>query len=258
MSGWLRRAEHLRSHGEEWIPERGYREAPQATTVGGTERQRTGPADNRGPGGRGQSIPIPAAVSDDCQAEPNVFRRVGDIWNISFEGKTVQLRDTRGLRYLAQLIVEPGCERHATTLITAEAPAPAARRSHVDGLEISADLGDAGAVLDAEATAQYRQRLTELREELDEAEAHSDLERATKLRDELAFLADQLASAGRNRRTASHAERARVTATKGILAAVKKIDAVHVELGRHLRATIRTGYFCSYTPDPRLPIEWLT
>jgi len=27
-------------------------------------------------------------------------------------------------------------------------------------------------------------------------------------------------------------------------------------LGRHLSATIRTGRYCSYTPDPRAPITW--
>jgi hypothetical protein len=27
-------------------------------------------------------------------------------------------------------------------------------------------------------------------------------------------------------------------------------------LGRHLAATIRTGRYCSYTPDPRAPISW--
>jgi hypothetical protein len=27
-------------------------------------------------------------------------------------------------------------------------------------------------------------------------------------------------------------------------------------LGRHLAATIRTGRYCSYTPDPRVPIAW--
>ena len=27
-------------------------------------------------------------------------------------------------------------------------------------------------------------------------------------------------------------------------------------LGRHLAATIRTGRYCSYTPDPHAPITW--
>jgi hypothetical protein len=27
-------------------------------------------------------------------------------------------------------------------------------------------------------------------------------------------------------------------------------------LGRHLTATIRTGRYCCYVPDPRAPITW--
>jgi hypothetical protein len=30
----------------------------------------------------------------------------------------------------------------------------------------------------------------------------------------------------------------------------------HVELSEHLRATIRTGTYCAYLPDPRRPVEW--
>lgn len=42
--------------------------------------------------------------------------------------------------------------------------------------------------------------------------------------------------------------------TKAIIAAMKRIAAAHPTLGRHLKATIRTGYFCSYMPDPR--VDW--
>jgi hypothetical protein len=35
-----------------------------------------------------------------------------------------------------------------------------------------------------------------------------------------------------------------------------KLAAANPSLGRHLAATVRTGRYCSYTPDPRLPIAW--
>lgn len=183
--------------------------------------------------------------------DTSLFRRTGDLWMITFSGTTVQLRHARGLQYLARLLAQPTRELHATELIGASgATAPSADAAQV----IAADLGDAGTVLDAAATAQYQRRLAELRGELEEADANHDLGRAARLRAELEFLADQLATAGRGRRTASHAERARVTVTKGVVAAMKKIAAAHPALGRHLKATIRTGYFCSYTPDPR--VDW--
>ena len=28
-------------------------------------------------------------------------------------------------------------------------------------------------------------------------------------------------------------------------------------LGLYLRTTVKTGTFCSYTPDPRFPVEWI-
>jgi hypothetical protein len=51
-------------------------------------------------------------------------------------------------------------------------------------------------------------------------------------------------------------ERARLTVTKGIRAALRKIEEVHPALARHLEATIKRGYDCRYLPDPRLPIRW--
>jgi hypothetical protein len=34
------------------------------------------------------------------------------------------------------------------------------------------------------------------------------------------------------------------------------LDRANPALGRHLSSTIRTGRYCSYTPDPRVPITW--
>ncbi len=51
-------------------------------------------------------------------------------------------------------------------------------------------------------------------------------------------------------------ERARVNVTRAIAAALKRIAQHHPLLGHHLNTTVRTGTFCAYRPDPRLPIEW--
>jgi len=59
-------------------------------------------------------------------------------------------------------------------------------------------------------------------------------------------------------RSSPPAERARLTVTKAIKAALAKISERHPTLGQHLSATIRRGYLCSYTPDPRNPIQWET
>jgi hypothetical protein len=61
---------------------------------------------------------------------------------------------------------------------------------------------------------------------------------------------------GRDRKAASHAERARLNATRAIRSAMANVSREHPTLGQHLAATIKTGRYCSYTPDPRAPVAW--
>lgn len=58
----------------------------------------------------------------------------------------------------------------------------------------------------------------------------------------------------RVRRTGSQAERARTAVTARIRASVRRIGAVHPELGRHLDTALRTGTLCVYQPEQ--PPEW--
>jgi hypothetical protein len=69
-------------------------------------------------------------------------------------------------------------------------------------------------------------------------------------------LARAVGLGGRDRRAASHAERARLNATRAIRAAMANLARADPALGQHLAATARTGRYCSYTPDPRVPIAW--
>jgi hypothetical protein len=38
--------------------------------------------------------------------------------------------------------------------------------------------------------------------------------------------------------------------------ALQRINQHHPALGQHLATAIKTGAYCAYTPDPRLPISW--
>jgi hypothetical protein len=196
----------------------------------------------------------------------NLFRREGEYWTVCYEGAVVRLRDAKGLRHLARLLAHPDREFQAIDLEAAErqpAPAgPVAPPGRVGEAELAVgpNLGDAGAMLDATAKAAYQARLGELETELEEAEGFHDPARATKARQEMEFLVAELVRAvglgGRDRRAASHAERARLNVTRAIRSAMANLAAANPSLGRHLAATIRTGRYCSYTPDPRVPIAW--
>jgi hypothetical protein len=206
------------------------------------------------------------AVGRPAEASGNLFRREGEYWTVVFEGSVVRLRDAKGLRHLARLLADPGREFHAVDLEAAEGqPAPAARLGSragggEPGLVARRDLGDAGELLDATAKAAYRARLAELEAALEEAEGCNDPARAATARQERELLVQELGRAvglgGRDRRAASHAERARLNASRAIRAAMANLARANPALGQHLAVTIRTGRYCAYTPDPRAPIAW--
>jgi hypothetical protein len=176
---------------------------------------------------------------------PSHMTREGDVWTVRFDARTVRLKDAKGMRLLARLLSDPGHEIHALDLTGAP------------GL-VGGD--DGGPVLDAAAKDAYRRHLDDLAEDLEEARRNNDLERAARVEDEIDALTDQLAGAvglgGGDRRAASQSERARVAATRNLRAVIQRAAEVHPSLGRHLEVTIRTGTYCSYQPDPRIPVDW--
>lgn len=195
-------------------------------------------------------------------AAPATFRREGDYWTIAFAGDGFRLRDARGLRYLARLLVTPGRDVLALDLAREEGSAGPSRRPPADADLRSTELTDAGHVLDAQAKEAYRERLRELQAELDEAEGWNDPERADRARSEMEFIARELRRAvglgGSDRVSGSPSERARLAVTRAIRRSMGHIAKHSDALGEHLETTIHTGTYCAYRPDSRVPIEWLT
>jgi hypothetical protein len=192
--------------------------------------------------------------------ELNLFRREGDYWSLVFEGRTVRVRDLKGVRYLARLLAAPGQEFHVLDLVAAETGV-AAQVASAQGADLSRGrLGDAGEILDERAKNAYRRRLAEIDDDIDQARALGDTERAAQADAERDFLIRELSRAlglgGRDRRAASASERARVAVTRAVRQAIARIDEHHPQLGEHLNRAIRTGTYCAYLPDPRAPTGW--
>jgi tetratricopeptide (TPR) repeat protein len=187
-----------------------------------------------------------------------VFRREGEYWTVVFDQDAFRLKDTKGLQYLATLLAEPGREFHVLDLVADRSASPAALTEA--GELSSRPLGDVGAILDPQAKASYKRRLDELDDEIADAESMGDSERAERARSEREFIVRELAAGvglgGRDRVAASASERARVNVTRAIKAAMDRIREHSPALDAHLTATIRTGTYCSYTPDPRLEVAW--
>ena len=176
----------------------------------------------------------------------------GGWWTATCEGTSVRLKDTKGLRYVAELVRNPGAERHVLDLVDrVEGVGEVDRRA----------LGDAGPLADSGARTAYRHRIEELRAEIDDAQADGRDEAAIALQEELDFLIVQLTQAfglgGRERVAGSAAEKARLNVTRALRAALAKLADALPQGGPALDRRVRTGLYCAYEPDASDEISWI-
>jgi len=175
------------------------------------------------------------------------LRRDGDGWLLEAGPEQARLRDSRGLHYLRALLAAPGSEIPALDL-AAGGP----------GLALS----DTGPLLDAASRDTYRHRIRELDSELAAADRAGDSVAAGRAHNERRALVRDLRRAtglaGRPRRAAADAERARVNVTRTIRAAIDRIMLAAPIAGAHLQSSIRTGTACRYQPSTGGPARWRT
>ncbi|GAA4096968.1 ATP-binding protein [Nonomuraea soli] len=173
----------------------------------------------------------------------HVFRLDGEVWTLSFAGRTVRLPDSKGLRDLHLLLSSPGAEISAVRMLD-----PAGGEEVVASRSMGGD-----AVLDDTARASYRRRLEQLDDEIDRAAVRDDTERVARLDHERQALLQELRRAaglgGRSRRLGDEAERARKAVTNRIRYTLRHLDERHPELAAHLRTAVSTGATCRYQPQ---------
>ena len=171
----------------------------------------------------------------------NEVRLVNGVRLLCYQGKQVQLPDSKGLGDIAALIGAHGADVHVLTLV---------------GHRL-ARMG-ADPVLDETAKAAYQARLAGLAGEIEDAEDTGRTGRAEALRAERDALVHELAAAAglgrRDRKLGDEAERARKTVSARVRDALAKIGPVYPELADHLRSSLRMGTRCSYSPAE--PVTW--
>lgn len=203
----------------------------------------------------------PTAVPDRSALIPlrsanSVFRLEGEYWTIAHAGTVLRLKDSKGLRYVAYLLNSPGQMLRALDVVAAvhQGAAPGS-----GGVGQTFD-SSSGPVADRQAVSEYRRRLEDVRQEIDEAKEQNDLGRAAALQGEAEWLQRQLEEAcglgGRLRGLPSMSERARQTLTKGVRSTLKRIERGNAKLASYLARHIKTGYLCGYEPDPERLISW--
>jgi hypothetical protein len=169
------------------------------------------------------------------------MRRAGDIWEISFAGRTTTVRTSRGIETIARLVADPGREIHCLDLMGA-----GVEQHSIDE------------VIDGAARRSYESRIRELQVVIEEAEADNDAARGERARDEFDALVDALTAAlghgGKTRRIGATAERARSAVTHRVRSAIRVLRDLHEPLARHLDRSVSTGVYCSYQPEQ--PTTW--
>jgi hypothetical protein len=174
-----------------------------------------------------------------AEKEQYVFRKKGQSWELTFEGRTVFVRESKGVLYLAELLRSPGRE-----VFVAELFGAARGVAHVP-------VGTAGETIDDKARRDYRQRAEDLKYQLAEAEKNNDSGRCESIRMELEELADQILAgqglAGRRRRSQDDRDRIRKSVSMAIERAIGTIGKHAPALGEHLDKHIHRGYFLSYS-----------
>jgi tetratricopeptide (TPR) repeat protein len=172
---------------------------------------------------------------DPTYTQPRCVRE-GTEWLIRFHGRSVAVRDSVGIRYLATLLKHPGLQIAAVQL------SGGAKTGADDSLH---------ALLDSKAEAEYRARLETIRMAQDRADLDGDADRSAKLQQELEWLLSELRRArglgGRDRQFPSDIERARTSVQKAIRRALLAIGERDAELGADLTACVATGTYCSFT-----------
>lgn len=63
------------------------------------------------------SVGPPGVSREPPLRSENVFRKEGEYWTIAYSGTILRMRDTKGLRYLARLLLHPGERLPARELI---------------------------------------------------------------------------------------------------------------------------------------------
>jgi len=179
-----------------------------------------------------------------------VFRPDGSTWIVELDNRTARVKDLKGFRYLRRMLAEPGREFHVLDLVAVESGTLRPTGVAADGLPM----------LDDSARDAYRRRLGDIDEDIDEATRLNDLGRLAKAEVDRQYLVNELTRAvgigSRKRVTGDSSERARTAVARTLRYALDELATQHPLAAEHLRGSLRTGTYCSYSADSLAVVTW--
>ena len=199
------------------------------------------------------------------QATPgNRFALEGEFYSVTFDGRRFTIKKTVGMQYIVTLLSAPGKDFSACDLFQDAGRAPLPRQSATGG-----DTMDAGLrldcmvqdpIVDGEAIRNIKKRISELVQEIEEAEANSNMERALLLRAKKESIEEQVYKATRpgGGAKAFRNDQARMIASvsKAISRGIDRIGSHDPDLAEHLRQSIKP-VSPPYAYRPGKEISWV-
>ncbi len=180
-------------------------------------------------GGRTGSLPI------------FTCNRQGRVWLVTVGARTASVPHNVGMEYLGELLAHPDTAIPAVDLASSYS-FPKGRRPDE--------------ILDGRAKAEYRERINDLRAEIDNATDCADFERASRAKAELDALIQALAQVtglcGRTRLLGDDNEKARISVRKAIMRALTTIEEADPLVASELRARVVTGAQCVFDSRSRI------
>jgi len=178
------------------------------------------------------------------------FRLEGQTWTVELGGHQARIKDLKGMRYLHRMLADPGREFHVLDLVAVESGTLRTVRVAAGGLP----------VLDDAARAAYRRRLADIDDDIEDATRCNDLGRMAKAEEDRHYLVNELTRAvgigARARHTGDSSERARTAVARSLRYTLAELARHHRPAADHLRASVHTGTYCSYLPDPLAVVTW--
>jgi hypothetical protein len=210
---------------------------------------------------------IAALYQDDTIADKNIFRKDGDVWLASYNGKQSRIKHTKGCYYIKALLAAPNQEITCSQLqgLVDKTPPPisddedeyrgmSSDKLEAEGLAVHYESTDD--LIDEETIKGYKATLKTIDAEIAEAESRGMTIKAAQLKNQKSFIEKELKKStdikGKSRKVPDASEKARKAVLASIKTAIKNIGNEMPALSLHLKSHISKGNTYKYTPEENL------